>query len=142
MAFEKSLWQWFRKGLRGQPGLHMERIENLVGGGRPDINGCYDGVVFDIELKRVHKLVHGTRVKVKFQPMQKPWLKKRWSVGGLSWLLIALGEGRSVRRFLVRGCDVEGLEDCEISHLEDISVIAENAKPIDILETACMLSFS
>lgn len=142
MAFESSLWQWFRKGLRGQPNLHMVRVENSVGAGYPDVDGCYEGKAFKIELKRVSKLTRDGRIQVKFRPMQQPWLKKRWSSGGLSWLLIALGEGRNSRRFLIRGCDVDGLEDCPISHLEDISVIAENAKPIDILETACMMSFN
>ena len=142
MASEKTLWYWFKKGVRGYPGLHMVRAENSVNQGYPDVDGCYEGRAFKIELKRVKALTFEDRIKIKFQPMQQLWLKKRWSVGGFSWLLIALGEGRGTRRFLVRGCDVDGLEDCSISHLEGISVIAENAKPIDILEVASGGSFS
>ena len=53
MAREVRLWEWLRDGLRGTDGLHMRRVENLVSEGDPDVDGCWHGRYFELELKGV-----------------------------------------------------------------------------------------
>lgn len=140
MAKEKVLWQWLRRGVRGTDGLDMERVENSVANGTPDVDGCLNGAAFKIELKRVPFRINGN-VKTTFQPMQIPWITKRWKAGGNVWVLLAFGEGHTVRRYLIRGCDVAILEDCNISELDEISVVAHNATPLEVIHAAAGLSF-
>jgi len=52
------------------------RLENLVGAGMPDVNGCLNGTESWIETK----LVKGNRIR--FEPFQPAWLQKRARAGG------------------------------------------------------------
>lgn len=140
MAKEKVLWAWLRRGVKGLPGNDMERVENGVSNGTPDVDGCYNGGAYKIELKRVPARKNGS-VKTTFQPMQIPWLERRWKAGGNSWVLLAVGEGHSVKRYLIRGCDASTLIDCSEDVLEDISVVASNATPEQVIKTASGKSF-
>lgn len=58
------------------PGVDWMRLENLVGTGMPDINGCLNGVEVWVETK----LVKGNRIH--FEPMQPAWIRKRTRAGG------------------------------------------------------------
>src|ERR1035441_6416683 len=55
MALERALWQRVRKaGLQLKKeghGVHLTRIENMVGEGTPDVEGCIDSVQIWAELK-------------------------------------------------------------------------------------------
>ena len=51
MAKEKKLWLLVRDNLKD---FHLQRIETgMTGSGVPDVNGCYAGVEFWLELKDV-----------------------------------------------------------------------------------------
>ena len=141
MAKEKVLWAWLRRGVRGLPGNDMERVENSVANGTPDVDGCLKGGAYKIELKRTPARQNGN-VKVKFQPMQIPWLEKRWKSGANVWVLLAVGEGHTVRRYLIRGCDAHILADTHIDTLEEISVVPYNATPTQVVQTASGLGFA
>lgn len=140
MARENVLWKWLRRGIKDVRELDIERVENGVARGTPDVDGCWEGVAFKIELKRVVRTAGGT-VKVKFQPLQIPWIAKRWRSGGNVWVLLAVGEGHDVSRYLVRGCDAACLADTTVDELEEISVVAANATPLDVLNAACLKNF-
>lgn len=58
------------------PGVDWTRLENLVGTGMPDINGCLNGHEIWVETK----LVKGNRIK--FEKFQPSWIKKRVLAGG------------------------------------------------------------
>ncbi|WP_321471058.1 hypothetical protein [uncultured Paludibaculum sp.] len=58
------------------PGVDWMRLENLVGTGMPDINGCLNGVETWVETK----LVKGNRLR--FEPTQPAWIMKRVRHGG------------------------------------------------------------
>jgi hypothetical protein len=76
MALESSLWQKVRKGgvalkLLGHE-VHLRRLENSVGTGDPDVNGCINGPhTFDIELKSEPRPARAsTPIRPKVKPSQ------------------------------------------------------------------------
>lgn len=135
---ETSLWQWLKNGTRFAKRLHMRRIENGVGSGDPDVEGCWDGVVFNTELK-VGEVDSKGIVKAKFQPLQRPWLKKRWECGGYSWLLIQIKSDR----YLIKGCDVGVIfnkdfdkSDYSITNFDELtsaSLVLPGTRAIEVL---------
>lgn len=153
MAKENDVWKWLRDNCRPiKPRLHMERVENVASSGRPDVNGCFDGKVFDVELKRCKLPKRIDEFDITWQKGQQPWLRERWKKGGLSWVLIFVGEGHKVQRFLVRGCDVDGLGEnrtvgkkilqrTSLETLEDLSVIDPKASAPSIVRAAAGLEF-
>lgn len=46
---EQKLWDRMRHSLKDQ--VYMERVENVVNPGRPDVDTLWDGIVLPIELK-------------------------------------------------------------------------------------------
>jgi hypothetical protein len=79
MTEAKDVWPHLRDAAKGR--VHWERIENLVGSGRPDVNGCHGGVTVDIE----NKVYDGN--KLKFRISQPPWITKRCLAGGRVFVL-------------------------------------------------------
>lgn len=153
MARENVLWKWLKRGAQKVTELHMERVENSVANGTPDVDGCWIGDCFKIELKRSPARTDGM-VQIKFRPLQMPWLRKFWKCGGNGWVLLAVGEGHNVQRFLIKGCDLTDenfpefrrdpgsvVVQIALSELEEISVIPANATPLQVLSAACMKSF-
>lgn len=144
MAKESTLWKWLRDGTNGTNGpvplnFDMNRIENAVSSGMPDVEGIFDKQHFWIELKRIplQKLMI-----IEFQPKQIPFLEKRWRLGGASWLLVAIGEGANFKRYMIRGCDARRFEDSfTVDEIEDLSVIDPKASPLDIVRAAAMKGF-
>lgn len=48
---EQKLWDRMRKGLNGS--VYLERVENVVNPGRPDVDVMWGGVTLPIELKAI-----------------------------------------------------------------------------------------
>lgn len=61
---------------RNLPEIDWQRIENVVGTGVPDINGCANGIEFWIEAKI------GTSGAFEIRPAQIAWLTRRYNRGG------------------------------------------------------------
>lgn len=149
MAIDAGLWAWIQPVWKTIKGLHYERVENSAGSGSPDVDGCYQGRAFKIELKRGETFKTNDEVEIKFRKAQPGWLKKRWLAGGNAWVLIKTGMGGSMKLYLIRGCDIGTVRTVgektiwrtNERHLADISVIASNAKPEDILRAAAGISF-
>lgn len=149
MAIDGGLWAWLGPKCKLIKKLHIERVENSVGVGRPDVNGCYDGRGFDIELKRGWDEATSDKITIKFQKSQPGWLRKRWSVGGYAWVLIKVGMGAKMRLYLIRGCDIGPtivMEDHLVwktneRHLSDISVIRTDATAEEIIKASAGFSF-
>lgn len=86
------------------------RVENLVGTGQPDVNGCLNGVEVWVELKYVR-----SGWAIKFQPTQPAWILKRTAYGGRVFILARkddtfyLYRGAQVRELLDRGLRVDPL---------------------------------
>lgn len=107
---EKNLWNRMREALRVfRADVHYTRVENSVSDSFPDVevslmwqkvNYCAT-----FELKTTHRPVHfETNVDAShIRPGQIRWLKKRWAVRGSSWILIQVGSGKDLARYLIPG---------------------------------------
>ncbi len=106
---EKNLWNSMRTALKVfGADLHYTRIENSVSDGFPDVELqlLEDGVSYHAttELKTAARPVHfETSVSVGVRPGQVRWLKKRWRVRGSAWILLQVGSGRDLARYLIPG---------------------------------------
>ena len=90
-------------GLRGTDGLHMRRVENLVSEGDPDVDGCWQGRYFELELKGCDRPARDGSLDFDVRQSQVVWHRRRWRCGGNVWLYVRVGKGRDVRRYLVPG---------------------------------------
>lgn len=128
MALESALWQRCKKGAGGLRLLghkvHVERIENAVGVGRPDVNGCVDGGTFDIELKSEERPARpSTKIRFKVRQAQAIWMHERAAAGCKTiWILIQVGSGPTARLYLIPGTRYEDIIATE-SELQAMSVI-------------------
>lgn len=141
MPFERNLWNWMREGVRplvGRRRLHICRVENLVMTGYPDVEGCYEGEGFHMELKGSLRPARPTTdVDVEIDIAQVLWLERRWSVGGSCFVLLRVGSGRGVRRYLVRGDQCRALLDgATEDRILSLSVVAPDSDPVHIVLTA------
>lgn len=103
---ETRLWSWLDGGTKRhfKYDLHMNRVENSVMEGMPDVEGCLRRVQFWIELKCERRpSTAGTPIRAKFRPAQPPWLRRRIEAGGRAFVLLQVGSGRDARRYLIRG---------------------------------------
>ena len=79
---EQKLFQDLKKQLeKAKKQIHLVRVENLIEQGTPDLNCCYEGVEFWLELKaddgRIPRL----------SKYQIAWHYRRHKAGGKSWIL-------------------------------------------------------
>lgn len=99
---ESSLWKWLHKDLSKLEGMHLCRVENSVMRGMFDVEGCYHGTQFWIELKCAERpRLASANVRLRFEPAQVPWGVRRWKCGGLAFFLVQVGVGRTASRYLV-----------------------------------------
>ncbi len=91
---EQRLWDKLRKAAAGR--VRMERLENLVGVGRPDVDSLVGGSVMPIELKQVASWPARAATKVLgdkgLRQAQKNWHLdwRRW--GGQSMIVVGVGD--------------------------------------------------
>lgn len=121
MAREVRLWEWMRDNLKTVKFLHMRRVENLVSEGDPDVDGCWAGRYFELELKGCDRPKTGGLLTFDIRQSQVIWHRKRWRAGGNLWLYIRVGKGRDVKRYLVPACHTprvkEGVTEAELAAL-------------------------
>ena len=98
---EAKLWQDVKKGLKN---VHLTRIENRVGVGTPDVNGCVDGKDFWLELK----VIKGNSLRL--SKFQKAWIYERLRVGGNVFVLARPLKGSVLKvydcRTVIRGSGI------------------------------------
>lgn len=106
---EQRLWDRFRSNL-GEKML-LNRIENAIGAGDPDVEALCNGVFSKIELKaretppmRAETPLLG---RDGLNPQQRNFLRRWTQYGGRGFILIGIGRGSTVRQFLLHGqlCD-------------------------------------
>lgn len=128
MSNEAALWKWLRDGSRHlSKSLHLCRVENIVMEGYPDVEGCFSGFNFHIELKSSPlPKRESTLITIKISTEQIMWLNKRWRVGGNCFVLLRVGTHRNITRYLIPG-DIEKrkfsrkeLKRYEIATAEDV----------------------
>ncbi len=105
MTRESGLWRWLKGArLRLREDLHIQRVENSVGSGTPDVEGKLNGGdQFWIELKSTARPKRDGPVRFKVRDSQVEWMRRRAAVGGRPWLLLQVGSGRAAERYLIPG---------------------------------------
>jgi penicillin-binding protein-related factor A (putative recombinase) len=108
MGLEQNLWKWLKKEVQplvAQKDLHICRVENPVGPGYPDVEGCYKGIGFHLELKAVERpKKNETLITLRhMRQRQIIWLEKRWRAGGSAWVLLRIGQREGARIYLLPG---------------------------------------
>jgi hypothetical protein len=143
-TLEKNLWGWLKRGCRNRfrfDCLFMERVENVAGSGTPDVDLCLNRHVFKFELKTCDRPKReGTRIKVRFQPAQIPWLRAYHAAGGRAYVLIQVGSGSTARRYLIHGHYAATVE-CGVTEavLSKLSITQSDDSAADIVLKAYRL---
>lgn len=139
MARENRLWDWLRDNLKGVERLHMRRVENLAGEGDPDVEGCFGGRYFELELKGCDRpRSPDTTLDLEVRTSQVIWHRRRWRAGGNVWLYCRVGQGREVRRYLVPGSLTKAVRDgVTEAELLELSVLPATHTALELLERAC-----
>lgn len=103
MTRETSMWAWLRRAHEKWPSaLHLQRVENAIAEGTPDVEGCLSGQSFWIEMKSCPMPKRAlTPIRPRFRPAQVPWLRRRWAAGGCALLLLQVGSARAAKRYLL-----------------------------------------
>jgi hypothetical protein len=96
---EADLWTLMRTNImRSEPAADLQRIENLVRNGMPDVNGCIRGKEFWCELKYLKSWPSrdGTVVTMpKYRKEQRIWFRRRGTAGATNiFMLIQVDETR------------------------------------------------
>ncbi len=73
--------QFYQKLKKNLPMVHWMRIENSIGSGMFDINACYQGTEFWVELKEVYT------IGVLLRPSQHAWAFQRAKAGSKLFVL-------------------------------------------------------
>lgn len=103
-ARESTLWTWLKTGAQeyAAPQLHLQRIENAIAKGTPDVEGCIRGVCFWLELKAAARPKRAsTPVRTHIDYEQLAWLKQRTAAGGIALMLLRVGSGPSRSIYLI-----------------------------------------
>lgn len=116
----------------------MSRVENAVGSGMADVEGCLDSTQFWIELKcEPRPARRSTPIKPRFEPSQEPWHRRRRLSGGRTFVLLQVGSGAAARRYLLFGKLIPELEKgMTEQRLEALSVISPSASSREVVEAA------
>lgn len=130
---EKNDWKVFKQCLPIGLG-RLERIENIVGEGNPDVNYCINGVEGWIEMKSPiepkktsSKLL--TKHTHKLLQTQKNWFLKQRNAGGRGYILIATDK----RWMLIDGCKYgDFVNDKTVSELLEIASWSVNRGKVSL----------
>jgi hypothetical protein len=143
MGLESNLWSRVRTAgmeLRFRRYLvHMERIENGVGVGRPDVNACVDAVTIDIELKAEERPKRtSTKIRFKVRSSQAIWMHDRVTAGcRTAWVLAQVGTLHDAKFYLIPGNKYEDIVATEDA-LASMSMLTHARLPMtEILLRAC-----
>lgn len=100
----------------------MDRVENIVLPGCPDVNGCFNGVEFWIEIKepkepkRAKTPLFGSNHRLSVE--QRNWIKRQLLAKGLAYIYIDTGSWR----LLISGRWADELNEMTLSELKDVAL--------------------
>ena len=148
LARESQLWGWLsgaRQVLRQD--LHIQRIENGLEDGTPDVEYIIRGVMSGgvwIELKSAKRPARGTTcVSFRLRPAQGDWMQDRFEAGDKrsGWLLQVGSGGNRAVYYLTgkhRSALYAGVTEKELEALSALS--SPHLKPHDILIEIAFIS--
>ena len=102
-----------------------------MGTGVPDVNGCWQGKEFWLELKI------GSLQSVNLSPQQCAWHMRRANVGGLSWIFIHDPSKHFL--WLVPGVESINLRERHLSSSKFIEIQESPYDWKDLLKRICMI---
>lgn len=120
---EQRLWDRVRRNLTAR-GVHLERIENLVGVGMPDVLALACGQTSLVELKAVEEvparkstalLGNQKGLNVDQRNWHKTWAKNR----GKSFLLVGIG---GTVQFLLTGNWADAINNMTVDDIAEVAV--------------------
>lgn len=139
MARESALWARIRDTaipeLRSNGhAVDLQRLENAVAAGHPDVEGCIDGLQIWIEMKsELRPARPSTAIHPKTRESQSIWHRQRAKAGFRQhWVLLQVGEHRKSSLYLIPGDRYDEIETTE-AELELLSMIPPAASPADAL---------
>jgi len=122
---EQRLWDRFSANMRHRPGLRMERVENLLAAGFPDVvvmarrTPLSRGRVAFVELKMVDAPprrpttpVLGEKKGLTQEQRNWHWLAEKFGVQ--TYILVGVG---SAENYLLDGREADYVNSCDMSHL-------------------------
>lgn len=118
---EQRLWDRLRKAAAHR--IHTERIENVVGVGRPDVDTLVRGSFVPIELKQIDAWPARPSTKVLgkkgLSQVQKNWhlAWRRW--GGQSLIVVGVGE----EVFAFSGATADHINDYTSTELRSAAMV-------------------
>lgn len=136
---ETALWNWLKDHLKElRPLKHdVQRIENSIAKGTPDVEGCIGGDTFWTELKVAYPMA-GDMFRVRITVPQVRRAMKRVSTGGRSWVLVRVcgDTWRENRHFLIPGDMAEELlQPVSRKRLAELSAAEPSAPAVELLKT-------
>lgn len=120
MAKETNDYQTLKKNMP-EPGDRLDRVENVVVAGMPDVNFCGDTVETWIELKsptepkRPSTPLFGSNHKLSQD--QKNWMLRQFKAGGTAWVLIATDK----RWMAILGAHADRVNEMTVDTLLELS---------------------
>lgn len=138
MARESALWDRCKTAAKTlrlmRHRVDLQRIENAVGVGHPDVEGCIDGGQVWIELKSCDRPKRAdTPIRPKKRISQDQWHSARSKAGcRINWILIQVGEAHASTIYLVPGNLYDQITVPE-NELALLSVISPKATVADAL---------
>lgn len=138
MAREVRLWEWMRDNLKTVPLLHMRRVENMVSTGDPDVDGCWNGDYFELELKGCDRPAKpGSILNFEIRQSQVLFHRKRVRAGGRIWVYIRVGKGLSTARYLIPSNFLQQIQEgVQEEVLASMAVLPPNHTAIEMLRRA------
>lgn len=102
--------------------VDLQRLENSVGVGHPDVEGCIDGEALWIELKHEDRPKRETtKIQFKTRRSQAVWHADRCDAGfRRNWVLAQVGRGHEALLYLIPGSLYERIITTE----QDLSEMA------------------
>ena len=134
---ESNLWAWLRKSWKSNRLLHAQRIENSTATGTPDVEISYGRTSFWVELKALHRPAReDTPIDTELTYAQGLWHRRRYEVGGTSFILIAIGARNDRSMYLLPGNLALDLIDNRVPewHLGQLSLCQQDASPVQLLD--------
>ena len=118
---EQRLWDSMRKALLGV--VRTERIENMAGTGRPDVDCLFEGRFTPVELKAVDEAPARSSTpvlgdKVGLSIAQRNWALNWRRHGGRSLIVVGVGKGAARRIFIFPGRQADEVNTMTIEAME------------------------
>lgn len=128
---EQRLWDRLRKAAAGR--IHTERIENLVGVGRPDVDTLVAGSFVPVELKQVDgwPARHGTKVlgRQGLSQVQKNWHLTWRHWGGSSLIIVGVAD----EAFAFSGATADHINEYNTAEFRSAAMVIGLENIVDML---------